>query len=120
MNPKYEDAGYPQFSDIHEYPNPKQFIRKDNNSFYIKEDTTKYGKYINGGIVKQYKKPNHIKFKSLNNTTSYLNCFPVIIGTLPPNPAIYKLSPNFFIFLCKFSLFFVCKLVNRSFAWFEC
>ena len=46
-------------------PNPKQFIRKDNNSFYIKEDTTKYGKYINGGIVKQYKKPNHIKFKSL-------------------------------------------------------
>ena len=46
-------------------PNPKEFIKKNKNSFYVKEDTTNYGKYIKGGIVKQYKKPINIAYKSL-------------------------------------------------------
>ena len=45
--------------------NPKEFIKKDKNSFYIKEDTTNYGKYIKGGVAKQFKKPIDITYKSL-------------------------------------------------------
>ena len=44
---------------------PKDFIKKNKNSFYIKEDTTNYGKYIKGGIVQQFKKPINISYKSL-------------------------------------------------------
>ena len=44
---------------------PKEFIKKNKHSFYIKEDTSNYGKYIKGGIVKQYKKPINISYKSL-------------------------------------------------------
>ena len=46
-------------------PKPKEFIRKDKNSFYIKEDTTNYGKYNKGGIARQYKKLICLSFKSL-------------------------------------------------------
>ena len=45
--------------------NPKEFIKKNNHSFYVKEDTTNYGKYIKGGIVKQFKNPININYKSL-------------------------------------------------------
>ena len=44
---------------------PKEFIKIDKKSFYIKEDTTQYNKYIKGGIVKQYKKPIINNYKSL-------------------------------------------------------
>ena len=44
---------------------PKDFIKKNKNSFYINEDTTNYGKYIKGGIVQQFKKPINFSYKSL-------------------------------------------------------
>ena len=44
---------------------PKEFIKIDKHSFYIKEDTTHYGKYIKGGMVNQYKKPIVNNYKSL-------------------------------------------------------
>ena len=45
--------------------NPKEFIKINKNSFYVKEDTSNYGKYIKGGIVKQFKKPIKISYKPL-------------------------------------------------------
>ena len=44
---------------------PRGIIKKDNKSFYIEEDTTQFGKYINGGHAKQYKKPIIKNYKSL-------------------------------------------------------
>ena len=39
MNPKYEDAGYPQISDIHEYPNVNTPIeRKKQDQYYQKKN----------------------------------------------------------------------------------
>ncbi len=43
---------------------PKKIILKDEKSFYIEDDTTHYGKYISGGIVKQYKAPIIKNYKS--------------------------------------------------------
>ena len=44
---------------------PRKIIKKDDKSFYIEEDTSHYGKYLNGGYVKQYKKPIIKNYKSL-------------------------------------------------------
>ena len=61
MNPKYEDAGYPQFSDIHEYPNINTPIeRKKYDQYYQKKNKIPKHKKKNKKYSKQKapKKPN--------------------------------------------------------------
>lgn len=43
---------------------PRKFIKKDIKSFYIEEDTSSYGKYLNGGYAKQYKPPKIMNYKT--------------------------------------------------------
>ena len=44
---------------------PRNIIKINNKSFYIKEDTTQFGKYTQGGKIKEYKKPIIKNYKSL-------------------------------------------------------
>ena len=43
---------------------PRKFIKKDIKSFYIEEDTSNYGNYLNGGYAKQYKPPKIMNYKT--------------------------------------------------------
>lgn len=67
---EFQDGDLVVFSEVEGMPElndgkPRRIKNTRMYSFYLEEDTTKYGPYVKGGIVTQVKQPKILKFKPL-------------------------------------------------------